>query len=110
MATFIKGDIVVIPFPFSDLTSAKRRPALIVAILEGDDIILCQITSQFIKDSYAISLNDTDFATGSLKQKSYIRPNRLFIADSSIVLYQVGHLIQEKIDETIDKIVNILRK
>lgn len=46
MARFVKGDVVVVPFPFSDLTSAKRRPALILAELEGDDRILCQITSQ----------------------------------------------------------------
>jgi mRNA interferase MazF len=45
VAKFIKGDVVVIPFPFSDLTQSKRRPALVIAELEGDDLILCQITS-----------------------------------------------------------------
>ena len=44
-----KGDVVVVPFPFSDLTQAKRRPALVLSVLEGDDLILCQITSQTIK-------------------------------------------------------------
>lgn len=50
-------------FPFSDLTRAKRRPALVVAELEGDDLILCQITSQNVRDKYAIPLKDEDFAT-----------------------------------------------
>lgn len=50
MAKFIKGNVVVVPFPFSDLTQAKRRPALVISKLEGDDIILCQITSQAVKD------------------------------------------------------------
>ena len=45
MEKFVKGEVVVIPFPFSDLTQAKRRPALVVTRLEGDDLILCQITS-----------------------------------------------------------------
>jgi len=45
---FVRGDIVVVPFPFSDLTEAKRRPALVLAELEGEDRILCQITSQTI--------------------------------------------------------------
>ena len=40
MATFVKGDVVIVPFPFSDLSQAKRRPALIVAKLR-DDLILC---------------------------------------------------------------------
>ena len=55
MAKFIKGDVVVIPFPFSDLTQTKRRPALVISVLEGDDIILCQITSRTIRDNYMLS-------------------------------------------------------
>ncbi|MDO9289346.1 MAG: type II toxin-antitoxin system PemK/MazF family toxin [Thermodesulfovibrionales bacterium] len=68
MAKFVKGDVVVVPFPFSDLTQSKRRPALVISKLESDDLILCQITSQSIKDSYAVSLDDKDFETGGLKQ------------------------------------------
>jgi PemK-like, MazF-like toxin of type II toxin-antitoxin system len=45
MAKFIVGDVVIVPFPFSDLTQTKRRPALVVASLSGEDLILCQITS-----------------------------------------------------------------
>lgn len=43
MGRFVKGDVVVVPFPFSDLSAAKHRPVL--ASLAGDDVILCQITS-----------------------------------------------------------------
>lgn len=109
MAKFVKGDVVVVPFPFSDLTQSKRRPALVISKLEGDDLILCQITSQSIKDSYAISLNDKDFETGSLKQTSNVRPNRIFTADSHIVLYKVGNLKIEKLNEVIEKVVEIIR-
>jgi mRNA interferase MazF len=73
VARFIKGDIVVVPFPFSDLTNAKRRPALVMTALEGDDLILCQITSQRVRDKYAIDLDDDDFESGALRQKSSIR-------------------------------------
>lgn len=90
MAKPVKGDVVVVPFPFSDLTQAKRRPALVVAQLDGDDLILRQITSQQIRDRYAVALVDGDFATGSLRQPSNIRPNRLFTADQHIVLDPVA--------------------
>ena len=110
MARFVKGDVVVVPFSFSDLTQAKRRPALVVAELEGDDLILCQITSQQIKDRYAIPIDDTDFQKGDLKQRSNLRPNRLFTADRQIVLYQVGHLKPQKIQEVIKKIVELLQQ
>jgi len=92
MAKFVKGDVVAIPFPFSDLSQAKRRPALVVTDLSGDDLILCQITSQTISDKYSISLTDGDFQSGSLKRRSNIRPNRLFTADSRIILYKIGHV------------------
>ncbi|HOO57145.1 MAG TPA: type II toxin-antitoxin system PemK/MazF family toxin [bacterium] len=108
MAKFIRGDVVVVPFPFSDLTQAKRRPALIIADLDGDDYILCQITSRNIGDRYAISIEDADFENGALKQSSNVRPNRIFTADKSIILYRIGHLKLEQIDEIIKKIVDIL--
>jgi mRNA interferase MazF len=47
MGKFVKGDVVVLPFPFSDLSSQKRRPALVVAVASADDVILAQITSRF---------------------------------------------------------------
>ena len=105
----MKGDVVVVPFPFSDLTQAKRRPALVIAELQGDDLLLCQITSQRIRDNYAIPLEDTDFQSGSLKQSSNIRPNRLFTADRHIVLYKVGQLRAEKMTEVVRKIVEIVQ-
>ena len=65
----LKGDVVVIPFPFSDLSSSKRRPALVLADLEGDDTILCQITSIARQDRYAIALSNMDFLKESLTSK-----------------------------------------
>lgn len=110
MAGFVKGDVVVVPFPFSDLTQAKRRPALVVAVLPGNDLILCQITSRSVLDQYAIPLETNDFISGNLRQSSNIRPNRLFTADCQIILSKVGQLKLEKFDEVIAKIVEILQQ
>jgi mRNA interferase MazF len=109
MARFVKGDVVVVPFPFSDLTTAKRRPALVLATLEGDDLILCQITSRTITDSYAVLIEDQHFTEGNLRQPSNARPNRVFTADGHIVLYKPGHLKAEKLNEITEKVVHILR-
>src|SRR5439155_10156197 len=95
LARFVRGDVVVVPFPFSDLTQAKRRPARVVAELQGDDLVLRQITSQSVRGSYAVSPGDEDFDAGGLRQASNVRPNRLFTADDRIVLYAVGHLKAE---------------
>ena len=109
MEEFVRGDVVVVPFPFSDLSQAKRRPAFILTELDGDDRILCQITSQSLRDRHAIQLDDRDFAEGSLRKNSNIRPNRIFTADIHIILYRVGRLKTDKIDEIIKKVVEILQ-
>jgi len=109
VAGFVKGDVVVIPFPFSDLSQSKRRPALVIAPLEGNDVILCQLTSKIVKDTYAISIDDTDFASGSLKQPGNIRPNRLFTADTHIILYRVGSIRDEKLAQVLDKLIEIIK-
>lgn len=109
MAGFIRGDVVVVQFPFSDLTQTKRRPALVIATLEGDDVILCQITSKTVRDKYSITLDENDFETGSLKQSSNIRPNRIFTADSHIIFYRIGKLKTDKLSEVVDKVSEIIR-
>ena len=109
MARFVKGEVVVIPFPFSDLSQAKRRPALVLAPLVGEDVILCQITSKGIRDNYAISLDDADFESGGLKQASNLRPNRLFTADIHIILYRVGNIKKEKLNEVVEAIIEIVK-
>ena len=109
MAEFIKGDVVVIPFPFSDLSEVKKRPAFVVNSLSGDDIILCQITSQAIKDKYSVSLKKIDFVSGGLSVNSNIRPNRIFTADKGIILYKVGNVKESKTKEVIQKIIEIVK-
>lgn len=110
MGKFVKGDVVAAPFPFSDLSASKKRPALVVATLTGDDVILCQITSKAISDSYAVPLSTADFKTGTLHQDSNIRPNRLFTADSNIILYRAGELTPSKVKEVVAKIVEIVSR
>ena len=109
MEKFIKGDVIVVPFPFSDLTHSKRRPALVITTLQGNDVILCQITSKEVKDSYAIKLKESDFLNGALHAESNIRPNRLFTADKAIILYKIGHLNNVKMQEVIDEIISLIR-
>ena len=109
MGGFVKGDVVVVLFPFSDLSCAKKRPALVIAALDGDDVILCQITSQLKTDQYAISLIADNFSSGSLRRESNVRPNRLFTADTRIIQYRAGHLKDQAIEPVINRIIGILK-
>lgn len=104
MATSLKATIIIINFPFSDLSGSKKRPALVVADCGGDDVILAQITSIANKDAYAIELKNEDFSNGSLMKTSFIRPNKLFTADKRIFLQVAGTITDKKLKEVTDKI------
>jgi mRNA interferase MazF len=109
MGRFVKGDVVIVPFPFSDLSSTKRRPALVAAALgTGDDGVLCQITSRTVADNFSIHIAESDFVTGGLRRKSNVRPNRLFTADTRIILYRAGQLSIRKMRAVTAKIIEII--
>ena len=109
MAKFVKGEIIVLPFPFSDLSGSKRRPAYVLRDLSGDDIILCQITSQQTNDEFAIPLTAGDFSTGSLPSDSFIRPSRIFTADKRIIIRKAGLVKPGLQTEVINKIIALLK-
>ena len=95
----VAGDIVVVPFPQTNLQAGKRRPALVVADLPGDDLILCQITSQVRPDGFSISLAAADMERGQLSVVSFVRANRLFTVEQSVILYVAGKAKGIKLEE-----------
>ena len=88
---------------------SKKRPALVLADLLGDDILLCQITSQSTKDNFAIPLVYADFISGSLPVDSYIRPTRIFTADKNIIIKKVGQIKPLVVTDAVNKIINLIR-
>lgn len=86
------GEIVVIPFPFSDLTQSKVRLALCLAVSGRGDYVLCQITNQPYGDPLALKIDDQDFTSGDLHVESFVRPAKLFTADANLFLSTEGKL------------------
>lgn len=86
------GSIVLVTFPFSNLRGQKVRPALVLSNVEFDNMILCQITSKPYTSKTAIVIEPKDFAKGNLPVISYVRPDKLFTADVTIVKNVVGQL------------------
>lgn len=103
MAKSVAGEVVVIPFPQTDLTVGKRRPALVVVDLPGDDLILCQITTRARSDNFSIPLDAADFERGQLAQPSFIRPQRLFTVEQRVILYSVGKVNAAKLAAVLAK-------
>jgi len=102
-----RGDVVIVPFPFSDLSATKQRPALVVAALPGIDVILCQITSQSASGRVTLAITATDFVVGTLARDSFVRPERIFTAATAITR-RVGHLSDVKTQQAIAEMVRLL--
>ena len=99
---------IIIPFPFTDLSGAKKRPAFVIADLPGDDIIVCQITSKTKSDPFALPIGASDFVVDGLPVDSFIRPNKIFTADKNIILAVAGHLHETKIRDVLNSIITII--
>ena len=99
------GSVVLVRFPFSDLSSTKLRPAIVMAATGRDDFILCQVTSNPYADPTAVQLTEEDFASGSLRRLSYARPGKLFTGSGSLLVTAVGKLTDEAFGRVIEAIV-----
>jgi mRNA interferase MazF len=93
------GTIVLVPFPFADLSRLKKRPALVIAHAEFGNVIVCQITSRQHTSKTALSLADADFIAGGLPVVSFIRPDKLSTLESGLVISELGVLTDQKLDE-----------
>ncbi len=109
MVTFTVGSVVLVKFPFSDLSGAKLRPAVLLAYSGNEDWILCQITSNPYADAKAIELNDDDFKEGSLHRTSYIRPGKLFTANLTIIDHRVGIIKDAVVSNLTNKVIALIK-
>jgi mRNA interferase MazF len=108
MGRFAKGEIVLVNFPFSDLSQTKLRPALVLAEAEYGDLLLCQITSKTYGDRNAVQIDQADFRSGSLPLTSYARPGRITTAADSLVVRPLGLLTESKRAEIAAAIANLI--
>ena len=109
MVTPSAGSVILVPFPFSDLSASKLRPAVVLADAGRGDWVLCQITSKPYSDLRAIELTVGDFAGGSLHVVSYARSGKLFTANRSLIVRQVGVLKDDVLKKIVDAVIELLR-
>jgi mRNA interferase MazF len=99
----------LVPFPFSDLSASKLRPAVVLADAARGDWVLCQVTSNPYGDSRALELHAADFAQGSLHRVSFARPARLFTAQQQLITAKVAQLTDAALGKLIDGVIKVFR-
>ena len=97
---FEQGDIVVVPFPFTDLSAAKQRPALVISKTEynskTEDVITCGITSNLQNSDYSVIIDNSSLAEGTIPTKSRIKVDKLFTISKLLVKKKVAKLLAEE--------------
>ena len=92
-----KGDIVLVPFPFTDLSTSKLRPAVVLWVdSSGIDVTVCFISSQNVtsinREEFVIETTDPEFLQTGLKITSKIRVSRVVTIESSLITRRLGKL------------------
>ncbi len=102
------GSVVLIPFPFTDLSGRKRRPALVVSPegFHDEDLILCAVTSQVPErlSQWEASLQAEDMVEEKLPKKSVVKAGKLFTVHRNLIAGQYGTIKTHKLQEVLEKL------
>ena len=99
---------MIVNFPYTDQAGFKRRPALVILVPPGNNLVLVHITSQN-RGPYPISITQEDLITGTLTKQSYVQPDVIVTVNESIIHGKAGSLNQDKFDEILDTIVHLFQ-
>lgn len=101
-----RGDIVLVSFPFTDLSAAKKRPALVVSPdsfnARQDDLVLAAVTSHLTDDPHGIRLQQTDCRDGTLPRPSMVRATKIFTIQSTLILKKICRVRGAKVQAVLD--------
>jgi mRNA interferase MazF len=108
--SLVKGDIVIIPVPFTNIESSKLRPAVVISndeVHKTGDVMIVQITSKLKRDGLSIPVTNND-VTVNLPVKSYIRIHKIFVLEQKLIKGKVSSLKKAKYKEMTDRISQII--
>jgi len=107
-----QGDILLIPIPYSDLTSNKKRPVLVLSNddynTKTEDIIVAAITSNITSKEYSILISNKDMQEGNLHVNSCIRVDKIYTLSQSIVIKKFGAVKPEIINNVKEKLRELI--
>lgn len=106
-------EIVLVPFPYSDLSNTKRRPVLIISNDDYNkrfhDVVVCVITSNQFKDAYSLPLENDDLEIGVLPESSVVKTHKLFTIHQSKIIKKFSVVKTEYFEQVADKIKSLIK-
>ncbi|HKG83984.1 MAG TPA: type II toxin-antitoxin system PemK/MazF family toxin [Beijerinckiaceae bacterium] len=100
---FERGDLLLVPFPFTDLSAAKRRPVLALTAPDGyGDFVALPVTSR-PQSAHGVPLTRADLMRGSLPTASWIRTDRIVTLNASLVVKSIGRVSEEAVGAAVQR-------
>ncbi len=107
-----QGDILLIPVPFSDLTSKKKRPVLVLSNNEynkrTEDLIVAAVTSNIRGVKTEVVLDSENMTEGNLPKISCIRPDKIYTLSKGIIVKKYGTVDATKVMEVKIRLMELL--
>lgn len=109
---FEQGEILLISFPFSDLSTRKKRPVLVLSKKKYNDssseFICCGITSNLDNKSHSVLIERKDIRGGSIPKTSRIKFNKIFTLEKSLVVKKLGRIDDKKFHQVQEALIEIV--
>lgn len=107
-----QGEIVIVPFPFSNLSSIKQRPVLILSKnsdnFTEEDVITCGITSNIKDQKYSIFIENKNLIEGEIPKSSRVKVDKLFTISQEIIKKKVGRLNKETFEKVKSEFLKLI--
>jgi len=107
-----QGEIVIVPFPFSDLSSIKQRPVLVLSKnIDNDtaeDVITCGITSNMKDLKYSVFIENKNLIEGNIPKVSRIKLDKLFTISQSIIKKKVARVNKETFERVKSEFLRLI--
>ena len=105
-------DILLVPVPFTDLSSIKRRPVLVLSTsaynLTSSDILVAAITSNLTASSRGIVIDSKDMEAGTLPKPSLVFADRIYTVSKSIIVKRYGRLKSDTFQQVLEALDDVL--
>ena len=106
-------DLILVPFPFSDQSGRKVRPAVVISNNyfnnNSEDILIVGVTSNISKDQYALSLNNEGLEEGKLITNCCIKVENILKLDKELIIKKIGKIKNEKFKDILNIIFKIIK-
>lgn len=111
---FKQRDIILVPIPFTDLTSQKRRPAVVISAdtynEKNEDIVVVALTSNVEPRDFSLTVTSDDLEYGSLKITSMIRVDKIYTLNKSIIVKTFGRVKPEILTKIKDAFLKLIEQ